>query len=40
MLIPVGFSYNSHPERFVSVENAINMQPEYAGGRSAVIPRS
>lgn len=41
MQIPLGLGYNEHPERFVSVENTLNMQPEASfGGRSPVILRS
>lgn len=41
MKIPLGLGYNKHPERFVSVENTLNMQPEASfGGRSDVILRS
>lgn len=41
MLIPVGLSFNEHPERTVSVESLVNMQPEATmGGRQQVILRS
>lgn len=41
MLLPVGLSYNEHPERTVSVESLLNMQPEFTfGGRAQVILRS
>jgi hypothetical protein len=41
MLLPVGLSYNAHPERFVSVESLVNLQPEFSnGGRQQVILRS
>lgn len=41
MLIPVGLTFNAHPERTVSVESLENMQPEYShGGRTELILRS
>lgn len=41
MLVPMGLQFNEHPEKMVSVENCINMQPEFShGGRSQVILRS
>lgn len=41
MLVPMGLQYNKHPEKMVSVENCINMQPEFSrGGRSQVVLRS
>lgn len=41
MFIPAGLRFNLHPDRIVSIENAVNMQPETVqGGRSQVILRS
>ena len=41
MLIPLAYKYGNHPEKMVSVENALNMQPEYAqDGRAELILRS
>lgn len=41
MLIPVGLSFNGHPEQTVSVEDLVNMQPEATnGGRKQVVLRS
>lgn len=41
MPLPVGLSYNAHPERWVSLESLTNMQPEVSfGGRQQVILRS
>ena len=41
MLIPLAYKYGKHPEKMVSVENALNMQPEYAqDGRAELILRS
>jgi hypothetical protein len=37
----MGLQFNEHPEKMVSVENAVNMQPEFSnGGRTQVILRS
>lgn len=41
MLIPVGLSFNAHPERTISVESLVNMQPEATvGGRQQIALRS
>lgn len=41
MLLPLGLSYNEHPEKSVSVESVVNMQPELSyGGRQQIILRS
>lgn len=41
MLVPVGLAFNGHPEQTVSVENLVNLQPEFThGGRQQVALRS
>ena len=41
MQFPIGLTFNAHPERTVSVENVINMQPEATPrGRSQYVLRS
>lgn len=41
MRIPIGLTFNAHPERTVSVENVINMMPEATPrARSQYVLRS
>lgn len=41
MLLPIGLTYNEHPEKTVAVERVLNMQPEVSyGGRQPIVLRS